>query len=184
MLTHLEAGIVDIKPEALPPSVAENFEQIVDLSNPGAAANQTFTPRVFTLYLENDILTYGATSFDDSDPEDVGHGVHLLHVKGENTVVGTGEMTLLLTNNAVYKDKPFANFTATNGEYQRQGLGHRRILELHAAALALHGLPLHSDISQSAEAKRRWEKLVSYGDAERYTEMVNGKAYDRYVMLG
>ncbi len=94
-------------------------------------------------------------------------------------VSGHSELRYNISNKSKYfKNKPFIGFNDTEREFQRKGLGWRRMRLMNAFAQMRYGAPLYSDTLMSEQAEGLWQKLVKEGKAKKIKE---GKVH-RYVL--
>lgn len=80
-----------------------------------------------------------------------------------------------------YSGTPTVDWTETNDQYLRQGLGIRRVQILDQVTQSVHDAPLHSAPSWNQEdaAEALWRRLVEAGKAEQY---VDSSGDDRFRM--
>lgn len=71
---------------------------------------------------------------------------------------------------SIKSNKPYVGYTSTEEEYQKKGLGKRRLLMMNALSQMLFGFPLHSDIIIRPVAESIWVKLATEGKAIKYNE--------------
>ncbi|MCA9309478.1 hypothetical protein KC973_03805 [Candidatus Saccharibacteria bacterium] len=89
----------------------------------------------------------------------------------DQQLVGIGEMRYIQTIDTPYfSGKPLVGMTRTEDEFQRRGLGVRRLRVMNHLAQMLHGFNLNSDTIITDEAMGVWRKLIELGLAEAYTE--------------
>lgn len=180
--------IVELTPSDLSEMVVNKFlERGTWLSSNKSLEIEDFDA-LFMLPSPDQIATYGAShqksNFGPNEPDDT--CTYVLHIDQNEAIAGMGEMMLSPKDRPFFKDKPFVVNTYTKLKHQRNGYGRRRLIEMHTASLALHGLPLYSGTIQSRNAKSLWKHLVEDGMADKFTELPEssdrGTPRERYVM--
>lgn len=103
---------------------------------------------------------------------------YIFDTRGEG-ISGHAELRYNISNKSKYfKNKPFVGYNDTEREFQRSGLGWRRIRLMNALARTKYDAPLYSDTLMSEQAEGLWQKLVKEGKVKKIKE---GKVY-RYVL--
>lgn len=108
---------------------------------------------------------------------------YIVQCTSDGDMLGRGEARFAFNSKKpFFRDKPFEEYTGTEGSYRRNGLGIKRTCLLNVISKTLWNLPLHSSTQfvrhgDVRPAKRVWEKLVAFELAIPYLE----KGKQRYV---
>ncbi len=93
--------------------------------------------------------------------------------------IGHGELRYNISDkDEFFKNKPFVGFSETEKEFQKQGLGKRRLLLMNAYSQMLYQLPLYSSDIITPKAENIWVQLEGEGLAQKLI----GENRKRYVM--
>lgn len=86
-------------------------------------------------------------------------------------IIGNGELRFDMSlRDGGFLRKPFIGYTGTTENYQRQGLGVRRIEVMNAFSEMHYNSPVYSDSLLSPSAEKVWEFLQTSGHAEKIQE--------------
>ncbi len=159
-VTHFEANSEKyILPKEYIPG---NFSHIYLLTHPDGSET----------YIAEQIKNYG----EGKDTEALAYFMDYIDGKP----AGYGELRNNISNqNNYFRGKPFVGFTRTyspedqesgGNDFQKQGLGERRLFEMNAYTESRFGAALHSDSNITPEAERVWQRFVKEGKAEAYVQ--------------
>ena len=146
---------------------------------------QDYRPRNFDHYFlishANGDKTYCAQQTKTYNPDNTEELSYFADMR-DDKFLGYSELRKNISNKKAYfKDKPFVGYTSTEKQFQKQGLGTRRLQFMNAYSEMQYSRPLYSDTLN--QEKNIWENLTKKGLAKKFTEGEGGNKQVRYVFI-
>lgn len=156
-------GSIEEIGKVLPTEVVEHFDKENCLYIP---LKDYFFSNFASFYLidhNNQERTYIANEIRETQSNKIG-SMGLIDVNQSDMPVGYGEVDF--GRFSFLEGKFFVGYTETFPEFQKQGLGTRRLYVMNALCQAFYQSPLNSGFGLGLGAERLWERLVEQGVAE------------------
>jgi len=123
----------------------------------------------------NGDTSYVATYVKESDESITEEDTLVVDINTKGDVTGAGEVRFFREFRGMpdMVGFPFVASTMTNKDFQRGGLGERRLHTMNTASLNTYGLTLRSGTNLEPEARSIWDRLAAEGRATRLSNDTN-----------